>query len=494
MQHKKVCIGVLILILSLVFLPVLPVTFTSAASDGSGEVIDVATTFADQSTNTTLAAAPCSFNLYATDNNTLSGFIFETNNTGSPTNDTWASLAGASSWMNVTKTLNSTGDYVVSSRWYVNDTGDNWVASSQYNMILTYVYVTLQARDKDGVNLPRGVIFSGSYSNTTTYSISSNTNGYYLLPAIYGSVTVAVTWQSHLIKSSSNVTVTANSTQNLDTLVARLTSGANYALISLNNTSLVTPSLDGQANIFLHGVNATGEIEIKIDHVNWRTTVEPTRFEAGTGQYNTGDGTWEWTAGILTINSTYSGTQDILLRFPPYQETGGEPHGGTEPQPTPTPTPTPSPSSPPSDSNFQVLDLNLGSITPNSTVTVKLRFRYSSSPYLVTNITLSEPFRTWLVPSSFQQQLFTLGAGVNTGEITLQFRIPSNVTLQNYNGTVTLTAQDAFGNMHTSSAGVQASVVSQVPADNSLLRNLLVTICLALVSVVTVVALVKRRR
>ena len=100
---------------------------------GGATVSDVVTMLSHQSYNSDIESCRYSFNLYATDNNGLSGYVFSTNNTGMWKNDTWVGLAGVSAWMNTTKILNTyASERTTSYKWYVNDTGNNWVASPQY--------------------------------------------------------------------------------------------------------------------------------------------------------------------------------------------------------------------------------------------------------------------------------------------------------------------------------------------------------------------------
>lgn len=325
-MKKLLCSILLILLLMGMVIP------CYASSTGIAGVGNVDTTFSNQSTNTTIAAAPCSFNLYATDGNGLNGFIFSTNNTGTWLNDTLTSLSGPTSWMNKTKTLNDTGGYIISYRWYVKDVDSNWMASLQYNITLTYAYIALQARDKDGANLPRTVSFSGSYSNGTTYSVTSNTNGYYLLPAIYGSVNVTTMWQSHIIKSATNITVTANAAQNLDTLISRLNTGSYYVLISVNETTTGTPELLTYSGWIIYNITGTSTPELCVDTANWARTAEPYSLKVG-GIYVT----WTWATPILTATVDFetNPTLDIELI---YQSEGGV--DGTPPVSTPPVTPT----------------------------------------------------------------------------------------------------------------------------------------------------------
>lgn len=83
-------------------------------------------TYSNVGTNTTWAGQPCLFYAKWSDDTSLSGYIFGTNNAGTWTNDTWMPLSGFSDWSNVTKTLNLTVGVLVQYRFYCNDTSNNW--------------------------------------------------------------------------------------------------------------------------------------------------------------------------------------------------------------------------------------------------------------------------------------------------------------------------------------------------------------------------------
>jgi len=288
-------------------------------------------TVANVGANTTLAGNPVLF--YAEWSNLeLSGYIFGTNQTGSWVNATWIDEwtgTPANAWSNVSETLNSTVGLVVGYRFYANDTSDNWGDSGIYTLTITsdYYSLTLQAKDSSGVNLPRTVTFHITFPNATENDYSSDSSGQKSLTSVpQGSYTITTKWGTHLTASSS-INVSENTTLEITTKIARLNvnDGANYVLVSLNNTNLVSPQHEGDADILLHNVVASGLLEFKCDHLNWRATTEPTRFEAGARQYSTGDGTWTWANSIFSLTSTYEGTQDIFLKW---SDDGGGGGGG----------------------------------------------------------------------------------------------------------------------------------------------------------------------
>ena len=76
-----------------------------------------------------LAGGSCVFSSFWSDNVSLGGFVFSTNNTGVWQNDSWVSFGGTPSWANVSKVLSSVVGGVVGYRWFVNDSSGVWVDS-----------------------------------------------------------------------------------------------------------------------------------------------------------------------------------------------------------------------------------------------------------------------------------------------------------------------------------------------------------------------------
>jgi hypothetical protein len=89
-------------------------------------------TISDVAHNMSAVNMPCLFSAKATDNVALSGYYFSTNNSGTWTNTTFQTLSGASAWMNQTATLTPYANITVGYRWFINDTSNNWFASSIY--------------------------------------------------------------------------------------------------------------------------------------------------------------------------------------------------------------------------------------------------------------------------------------------------------------------------------------------------------------------------
>jgi hypothetical protein len=87
-------------------------------------------TYNNIATNTTKAGQPCQFSVLWNDNVNVSGFIFDTNNTGTWVNDSWTAFTvfynSTAAWSNITKTLTSKAGVTISWRIWCNDTSNNW--------------------------------------------------------------------------------------------------------------------------------------------------------------------------------------------------------------------------------------------------------------------------------------------------------------------------------------------------------------------------------
>jgi hypothetical protein len=90
------------------------------------------------------AGSYCNFTSIWTDETGLAsdgGYIFETNNTGVWTNDTWTSFITNPNTVSVFKTLNTTAGTIVGYRWLANDTSNNWGDSGIQTLTTTYYHV-----------------------------------------------------------------------------------------------------------------------------------------------------------------------------------------------------------------------------------------------------------------------------------------------------------------------------------------------------------------
>ena len=92
---------------------------TTAGSDSTPP------TFSSYSANTTIAGMPVNISVKISDEIALSGYIFETNNTGTFKNTTWGAMASGGTAQNIT-TLNTTMGITVNITFYANDSSNNW--------------------------------------------------------------------------------------------------------------------------------------------------------------------------------------------------------------------------------------------------------------------------------------------------------------------------------------------------------------------------------
>jgi hypothetical protein len=150
--------------------------------------------------------------------------------------------------------------------------------------------------------------------------------------------------------------------------------------------------------------------------------------------------------------------------------------------------------------DFQVSNLDLGTVQPNSTVTANLHFRFSGSSYTLESISFQAPFDSWYFPEgNFSTLTYILNAnGESSGDATLRFAI-GNVAQQSYSGSFSVTAKDAFGATHISSGTINAGVSTSSIFDfkDFFLQHPLYLILIVVVVIVLLAALVlfsKRRR
>lgn len=221
-------------------------------------------------------------------------------------------------------------------------------------------------------------------------------------------------------------------------------------------------------------------------------------------------GVYDPTLKVSIITVTSSVTVQLVWGVAPTPPPGGG-GGGGDATPTPAPTisptlnptgyPTVAPTLPPlGASDFQVSNLDLGVIQPNSTITANLHFRFSGSSYTLQAISFAEPFNSWYVPDgNFATLIYILNVnGESSGDAVLSFAI-DNSTAQSYSGSFSVTAKDAFGAVHTSTGTINAEVSASSRFDVVAFFKLhpLYIVLLAIVIGVLLVALVlrsKRRR
>jgi peptidylprolyl isomerase len=120
------------LIVAVVLMLILGIVVVAYRMSVGGPASVSSLTYSYVSSNSTVVGSSCTFSTLWTDEANVSGYIFETNNTGAFVNDTWTPfshfVSPTSSNATVTKTLDSTIGDVVQWRFLCNDTDNNWNA------------------------------------------------------------------------------------------------------------------------------------------------------------------------------------------------------------------------------------------------------------------------------------------------------------------------------------------------------------------------------
>jgi cyclophilin family peptidyl-prolyl cis-trans isomerase len=133
------------------------------------------------SSSTTNAGSLCTFSVLWADDANVSGYVFETNNTGVFVNDTWTPFFDfrnqTSAYASVKKTLNSTVGNFVSWRFWCNGTSNRWSAVPLQTLLVVsevlletnmgnikiQLYSDMPITTRNFINL----IGTGVYDNTT---------------------------------------------------------------------------------------------------------------------------------------------------------------------------------------------------------------------------------------------------------------------------------------------------------------------------------------
>ena len=120
------------LIVAVVLMLVLAIVVVAYRLNGGGPGGASLPTYSDVSNNSTVAGLSCTFSTVWADNANVSGYIFESNNTGTFVNDTWKPFSQfvgpTSANATVTETLDNTIGDLVEWTFWCNDTNDKWSA------------------------------------------------------------------------------------------------------------------------------------------------------------------------------------------------------------------------------------------------------------------------------------------------------------------------------------------------------------------------------
>lgn len=210
----------------------------------------------------TNAGSLCSFSALWTDEVNVSGYIFETNNTGAFVNDTWTPFSNftspTSAYASATKTLNSNYGSFVSWTFWCNNTSNRWTEILPMKSLLVVSQVRLETNMGDITiqlfgDMP---ITSGNFLNLVETGVYDGTNFTRIHP---GFVIQGGDATGKGINVQSITDELPNKHSNLRSYVAMAkTSEANSAtsqfFINLNDTNAA--NLDGNYSVF--GVVVSG--------------------------------------------------------------------------------------------------------------------------------------------------------------------------------------------------------------------------------------------
>jgi len=145
---------------------------------------DIAPVFSSYSANSTDADRPVNFSIIIADNVEVSGYIFETNNTGIWVNTSWTALSGYNILGENQTVLNDTVGMVVNITFYANDTTNNWAI---YNTSITTTIVAVNYTfNLKVINVDNNGIDSATVDINATrvdpecfnYKLSTNSTGH----------------------------------------------------------------------------------------------------------------------------------------------------------------------------------------------------------------------------------------------------------------------------------------------------------------------------
>jgi hypothetical protein len=130
--------------------------------------------------------------------------------------------------------------------------------------------------------------------------------------------------------------------------------------------------------------------------------------------------------------------------------------GGVIDGTTPTTVPYQTPPSTLGAVDFQVTDINMGTVNPNSTVKAQLHFFFSGSSYNLQSIIFQEPFNSMYAhDATFTQATYIITSnGQGEGTVDLTFNIPANIPVQRFIGGFQVSAIDAAGGEHKSNGEI----------------------------------------
>lgn len=175
-RNALIAIVVLVLVIGIVVV---------AVQMNGGKRVDLTPpTYSDVTTSSRTESSSSTFSVLWTDDTNVSGYILETNNTGTFVNDTWRSFSTSvnptSAYAAVTKTLNGTVGDVVTWRFWCNDTSNNWNSTSLQSFLISSSMPTYSAASSSSTNGGSSCAFSVLWNDTVNlsgYIFETNNSG-----------------------------------------------------------------------------------------------------------------------------------------------------------------------------------------------------------------------------------------------------------------------------------------------------------------------------
>jgi peptidylprolyl isomerase len=169
------------LIVAIVLMLTLGIVVVAYRMNGGGPTSASPPTYSDVLSNSTVIGSSCTFSTLWADNANVSGYIFETNNTGAFVNDTWTPfsnfLGSTSSNATVTKTLNNTIGDVVQWRFWCNDTNNNWNAIPTQSFFVDRAVLLVTSMGNITIELYDDMpITTGNFKNLVSTGVYDGTN------------------------------------------------------------------------------------------------------------------------------------------------------------------------------------------------------------------------------------------------------------------------------------------------------------------------------
>jgi cyclophilin family peptidyl-prolyl cis-trans isomerase len=168
------------LIAAVVLMLILAIVVVAYRLNGHGVANASPPTYSDVSSNSTVIGSLCTFSTLWTDNANVSGYIFETNNTGTFVNDTWTPFSQfvgpTSANATVTETLDNTPGDVVQWTFWCNDTNNKWNVVPMQSVIVDKAVLLVTSMGNITIELYDDMpITTGNFKNLVATGVYNGT-------------------------------------------------------------------------------------------------------------------------------------------------------------------------------------------------------------------------------------------------------------------------------------------------------------------------------